>query len=257
LGGHPRQDRSSFDLRLRLGVEATQVRVQLPTVPVRVTGVLPALQSVASAVVDAAARRVERQGKAISCRKGCGACCRQPVPVAEAEAAFLAELIGGMAADRQAVLRRRFRRGIRRLGRAGLLDPIRRLGQMPDGDARRRLGLAYFRQQIPCPFLEDESCSIHPHRPLSCREYLVTSPAAHCADPVRNRVERVPIPSKPSVALYRLGDGSGGGKPRWLPLILALEWAEQHPHPAGAAPVPGPRLFEAFLRELSPGTPPR
>jgi Fe-S-cluster containining protein len=38
---------------------------------------------------------------------------------------------------------------------------------------------------MPCPFLEDESCSIHPDRPLVCREYLVTSPAELCAGPRR------------------------------------------------------------------------
>jgi hypothetical protein len=33
----------------------------------------------------------------------------------------------------------------------------------------------YFLQGVACPFLEAESCGIHPDRPLACREYLVTS----------------------------------------------------------------------------------
>ncbi len=48
----------------------------------------------------------------------------------------------------------------------------------PSRSARR-----YFHLGIACPFLEDESCSIHADRPISCREYLVTSPAVNCADP--------------------------------------------------------------------------
>ncbi|HEY5241787.1 MAG TPA: YkgJ family cysteine cluster protein [Polyangiaceae bacterium] len=30
-------------------------------------------------------------------------------------------------------------------------------------------------ETVSCPFLEEESCSIHPDRPPICREYLVTS----------------------------------------------------------------------------------
>lgn len=43
------------------------------------------------------------------------------------------------------------------------------------------------------PFLEDDACSIHPHRPSVCREYLVTSPAEHCAELGRKLVKRVPV----------------------------------------------------------------
>ena len=42
----------------------------------------------------------------------------------------------------------------------------------------RILGREYFQLGIPCPFLEEESCSIYHDRPITCREYLVTSPPA-------------------------------------------------------------------------------
>ena len=45
-----------------------------------------------------------------------------------------------------------------------------------------------------CPFLEEESCSIHPDRPLVCREYLVTSPAELCAGPTQEGVTPVAVP---------------------------------------------------------------
>ena len=58
---------------------------------------------------------------------------------------------------------------------------------------------------VPCPFLEDESCSIHPERPLVCREYLVTSPAALCAGPTQEGVTPVAVP-KVSMAARGLQD---------------------------------------------------
>jgi Fe-S-cluster containining protein len=123
---------------------------------------------------------------------------------------------------------------------------------MADADAQRQVGVLYFRQGIPCPFLDGESCSIHPHRPLSCREYLATSPADHCSTPEQSKVERVELPGKVSHALYRFGDGSGSDAPRWVPLLFALDWVAQHPD-AHRRRRRGPRLFEAFLCSLAGG----
>ena len=84
-----------------------------------------------------------------------------------------ARLRAARRAGRTVTVRVRFREGIERLRTAGLLDAARDMAALPDGEARHRLGHAWFRQQIACPFLERESCAIHPHRPLGCREYLV------------------------------------------------------------------------------------
>jgi hypothetical protein len=71
-----------------------------------------------------------------------------------------------------------------------LLEKIRSL---PDSQFDE-LGHLYFEPAIACPFLEDESCSIHPDRPLACREYLVSSPASACAHPSPESIERVDLP---------------------------------------------------------------
>ena len=233
-----------------------EFRPRIAAGPVRVADLLPALGAFTDIVAGVAVAQAEREGKSVSCRKGCGACCRQPVPVGEAEAIALWELVKAMSPERQAVVRSRFRDGIERLAAAGLLEAVRALPRMADADAQRQVGVVYFRQQIPCPFLEDESCSIHVHRPLSCREYLVTSRAAHCSTPERTKVARLDLPGKPSYTLYRFGEVGGTMRrgvpapPRWVPLIVALEWAEQHPR-AGERRLPGPRLLEAFLRRLA------
>lgn len=241
-------------LRFRLAGEVVGLEASVPDGPSRVADVLPAVQALTSAVVAAAVRRVEREGKAISCAKGCGACCRQPVPVGEAEAIALAKLVAAMPPERQAAVRSRFDAGIARLAEAGLLERARRMSQMPDDEPRHRLGVAYHRLEVACPFLDGESCSIHPHRPVACREYLVTSPAAHCSTPEERPVDRVALPGKVSVALYRFGDGAGPTPPRWMPLLLALEWAAAH-RGAGGRRVAGPELFQRFLQHLA--APPR
>ena len=250
----PKPDgRAACELRFRLGRETVYVRAPVPAGPSRLADVLPALGALTDSVVAEAVRQAERQGRTVSCRKGCGACCRQPVPVAQAEAMALAELVAVLPPARQTAVRERFADGLERLAAAGLLDAVRQLPEKPDDEERRELGLAYFRQGIPCPFLEDEACSIHPQRPLACREYLVTSPPAACSEPDRGGVERLELPGKVSRALYAFGDGSGQGPVRWMPLLLALEWAGAHPDLARRR-YSGPELFERFVRHLAGGS---
>ena len=63
-----------------------------------------------------------------------------------------------------------------------------------DRETAHALGLKYFALGIPCPFLEEERCTIHEIRPLRCREYLVVSPAEHCAHPATKRGHRRQAP---------------------------------------------------------------
>jgi hypothetical protein len=116
------------------------------------------------------------------------------------------------------------------------------------GPDRLELALAYFALGIACPFLEDEACSIHPDRPLSCREYLVTSPASECARPTAETVKRVPMPVKVSLALFHSGKEAGAREARWVPLILALEWAGSHVEPG---PRPASEMLDEVLKNLA------
>jgi Fe-S-cluster containining protein len=161
-----------------------------------------------------------------------------------------------MPEPRRAAVLARFADAAAALERAGLsaalLDPAKRAGKSDRDSSRsdRELSLAYFAQHIACPFLEEESCSIHPDRPLVCREYLVTSPAELCAGPSQEGVTPVAVPkvspaargleeSRPEV------DTSG----RWFPLALLMEWAKTRPR--GATCRPGPEWIQRFVRRIA------
>lgn len=238
----------NFTARLKLAVGDLTIDtpVSVPSAPIQAEAVLPALQQLINTVVDAAEAREKTAGREISCRKGCGACCRQLVPISRTEARAMRALIAAQPRDRQAALRQRFAEAGARLRAAGLsealLDPGKRQSRTD-----RDLSLAYFAQRIPCPFLEEESCSIHPSRPLVCREYLVTSPAEACASPTQDGVRPVPVP-KFSVGARALEDERPKAEAvnDWIPLALVLEKAPaKQPRP-----LPGPdwvkRFFAAF-----------
>jgi Fe-S-cluster containining protein len=224
-----------------------QFHVTVPTAPVRLAVLLPVFREVTETVVNVAVKAIEAEGQTISCKAGCGACCRQLVPITETEARLLRDMVQALPEPRRSEVLARFAEGLRRLEQGGLLDKLRH----PENfslDELKPIGLDYFHQGVPCPFLEDESCSIHPERPMACREYLVTSPAEHCANPSAETVHCVSLAAKVSNAVSRIGLDPAARFIRWVPLILALDWADRHPDEE--APRPGPEIVTEFFKRL-------
>lgn len=244
----PPSDSVTANAVLNLGGVRTRVSMTVPTRPVALGELLPMLRSLAGAIVDQAVKTETSEGKTITCRKGCGACCRQLVPLTEPEARQIRSLVDALSEPRRTEVRNRFAEARRRLEESGLIAKLAHPEQFTDEELRHReLGLDYFRLGIACPFLEEESCSIHPERPIACREYLVTSDARHCANPSLETVQIVPLPGKVSTAVTLMGVEEGRRFTRWVPLILALEWAEAHPD--DLSPRPGPDwLRDLFFR---------
>ena len=86
--------RLTVELALPGGI--VRVGMDVPTGEVPMGALLPALRTTADAFVDYGARMSEAAGKPVSCTKGCGACCRQLVPLARSEALRVAELLEGL-----------------------------------------------------------------------------------------------------------------------------------------------------------------
>jgi Fe-S-cluster containining protein len=219
-------ERVTGRIQLRIDGESVAFEVTVPAGPTPLGELLPVFQGLTNAVVDRAVAKAEASGKTISCRAGCGACCRQLVPLTESEARVLARLVEALPETRRTVLRERFAEAVRRLGEAGVLARLTRAFEA-GGETIREVGLAYFAVGVACPFLEAESCSIHPDRPLACREYLVTSPAVNCATPSPETIEMVPLPGRPSAAVMQVDQAVTADG--WVPLVLALDWAAAHP----------------------------
>jgi Fe-S-cluster containining protein len=224
----------------------------VPAGPTRLDDMLPLLMAISDRVVGAAEEATERRGVPISCKKGCGACCRQLVPISPVEARHVARLVSDLPEPRQSAIRARFAAAKEQLTEAGLwqrLDDRQSWTETQVSD----IGLAYFRERIACPFLEDESCSIHPERPLACREYLVTSPAENCANPTPQSVEWLPLAAKVWVSAARCEPAAENEKYlNWVPLIQSLDYAASLAEPAPTKT--GPELVRQVLENLSVST---
>ncbi len=207
-----------------LGDERFEVEAPVPEGDALPEELLPAAYEVVAAVIS---RGVERGGSAVSCRRGCGACCRQVVPVSQAEARHLQAAVDALPEGRRSEIRERFAAARAKLESSGLAPRLAWPQQLSDAE-RQSLAIEYFRLGIACPFLENEECSIYADRPLVCREYLVTTPAENCARPGFATVTRVGLAGRVSVAMGQLEPATEERGVWWMPLILALEWCSGH-----------------------------
>jgi Fe-S-cluster containining protein len=239
-------------LQFALNVQGARIEVnaQLPDGPVRPAVLLPIIQNLSNSVSDLSEREAARVGKPMSCREGCGACCRQAVPISPVEARMLSEWIDAQPEERREVLRARFRDAALRIEESGLAQSLRNV-PLTDKEETHTLGLRYFALGIPCPFLEEERCTIHPIRPLRCREYMVASPAEHCAHPETKEV----IGIKPPVLLSRIlgqWNASGDKEPSSFILLTMLdEWVASHPPSEDRAHRTVPELLLEFLHAFA------
>lgn len=237
----------SGSVRLSVGGQPLELGFTVPSKPVKLRRMLPVFQQMSNTFNEMGVENLKSQGKAVSCRAGCGACCRQLVPVSEAEAYNLRDLIEEMPEPRRTEIRQRFEKGMEKLNR---INFFRRLGENADKseeDYTRSLQ-EYFRQQIPCPFLENESCSIHESRPIACRDYFVTSPPEYCASATGENVEKVEHVLKVKDSLIALSRNVSDASLPFVPLIGLLKWTDKVPDrsPARAGKV----WMEMFFREL-------
>ena len=209
-----------------LNIAGTQVEVSVtvPVAPVKAKQMLPIFQQLANTIVGIGEQQSIEAGKPIACGPGCGACCRQLVPISVSEAYQLNDLVAALPEPKRSIVSQRFETAIVTVKEAGLHERLLEAKDMTP-DQRVELALEYFSLGISCPFLEEESCSIHPDRPVVCREYLVTSNPKHCANPQPHKVEGVTIPAAMSKVLYEIG---GQHETLWIPLIWALDWAAHH-----------------------------
>ena len=168
------------DVKLSVAGQSLNLHLTVPVGQTKPTRLLPVLRSISESLVNAVESRARAEGFQVSCKQGCGACCRQLVPISETDARRLRELVYEMPEARKTAVLARFEDAKQRIGAAGLLERLRSPESIV-GDEFKKFGLNYFHQGVACPFLEEESCSIHQERPLVCREYLVVSPPENCA----------------------------------------------------------------------------
>jgi Fe-S-cluster containining protein len=195
---------------------------------------LPLARAISEGITAIAIAHERAEGRNVTCRAGCGACCAQLVPISPAEAVRLAEVVEAMPERRRGIVEARFENAVRRLREIGLIDrrafPAQAALRSPAPTAKtpwEDVSHRYFDARIPCPFLEDGSCSVYPERPMVCREYNVTTPASLCAT-LTPDVRDIPRLVRMSEVTTAFTNRLLGRNDYNIPLTLSLGWAGVH-----------------------------
>lgn len=244
---NPPPDMQTRTLELHTADGVMRGKVAVTTGLMRLTGLLPAAFALTNALMERANGLEVRAGRAISCRAGCAACCRHMVPVSPPEALGLLDMLEALAPPRRVQVQAQFQRIEHAVVSGGMVEEM--MQPPPTAEASLPVARRYFALQLACPFLENESCGIHPQRPTACRDYNVTSPAAWCVSPYENEIAKVPMPLPLSVPLARAAAALLGGRPQLIPLSLVPRWAREHAE-LRTQTWPGVEVFDAFEAEL-------
>jgi Fe-S-cluster containining protein len=254
MSEHPHET-VSVDFTVGIGDETFKATAIVPAGQCNLTQILPVIQALDDSFIAGVTAQIGEAGMRVSCKAGCGACCRQMVPLSIFEAEALTAWIRSLPEDRQQELAQRFHQALLKLSAGGLIERMVTEDWLAETDSARQLALDYFYQGIPCPFLEDESCSIHSIRPLICREYLVSSLPEHCADPAKLRVAPIPMPLNFSSILNAIGALVEGDSRGWVPLVFLFAWMKSEAHPGDAISGTGPQVLYEFVKCMTEAKP--
>lgn len=217
---------TSVTIRLSiLGVPVT-MKVEVPAYAVRARVMLPVFQQMSSAFAGMGTKALEASGKKVSCRAGCAACCRLPVPLTEIEIYHVAALVDSFPEPRRSEVRQRFQQSAQQLFDSGWYQ---RFEFCRNEEELKALAFEYFEMGVVCPFLEDENCSVYNDRPIICREYLVSSPSELCWEPRNEAIERVALPHSAVPGAARMMQSGNLRRRNFMFLNFALHYAEQYP----------------------------
>lgn len=239
----------TLNTKLRVGKHELALNIEVADAPGDSRELIPIARKLAELSQDLGIKDAEQAGRQVSCRAGCGACCRQLVAISLAEARHLLQYITTLPEARQTAIAARFSAIRAGTDAAGMTHEIinPNLTSMAQVNA---LGLRYFALGMPCPFLEDESCSIYEERPLICREFLVSSDPQHCNAPGPETIVRIGVPLRTARALSQVDT-----KPNQSPLVaLSLLPTVMAAFPAPAEAEPVPELMHRFFEKLTQQT---
>jgi Fe-S-cluster containining protein len=245
----PNMVKASFSLPV--GGGQLRASAQLPVGRTTLTELLPIVRNLEGAIIGRVSEEAQAVGTPISCHAGCAACCRQMVPVSMFEAEALTRWMATLPEEARADIESRFHRALSALRDAGVIEKILEPNWPLEEGFATDVAISYFRAHVACPFLENENCGIYPIRPLACREYMVTSPAALCQDPAKNAVHGVQLPLKLSHVLYAFGRKKEHDTRGWIPLVFLLAWARSGTTPGDWVAGTGEEVLRKFLEQTA------
>jgi len=151
-------------------------------------------------MIEHSTDQIHASGETISCEKGCSHCCYLLVEVSWEEATLLAEWIDAQHPKLKEKLIQNIKQNAEKarevFGRFKKAAPYTKPYQGTLNIPAMAYDRYFYKNDIPCPMLIDNSCAAYEVRPTPCRLHMVTSPSELCSKKFPDDVEDYEVPEE-------------------------------------------------------------
>ncbi len=238
----------SFELDI-LG-ETARFSISVAQKQARLPDIAPLARTLSTKLTLVVLDRLRKNGEFVPCRKDCSACCNYLIPLSVPEAFRLREEVLALSADQgKAVLQSCLDTAKRILNEKPKEFEISELTGTDSQIKISQLGKWYAGLKLACPFLSDSLCTSYEHRPVVCREYIVTGSALLCEDKSTDESQKVQTPVGLLECLGQLTAELEQSNIEAVMLPLALPWAQENLE-RGKRTWPAVTMVERFVEIL-------
>jgi len=238
----------SFELDI-LG-ETVRFSISVAQKQARLSDIIPLARTLSTKLTDTVLDRLHRNGEFSPCCKGCSACCNYLVPLSIPEVFHLREEVLNMPAEQRIrVLQSCLDTAKRILDNKPKEFDINELAKTKSQIQLRQIGKWYAGLDLACPFLSDCTCTIYKHRPVACREYIVTGSALLSEAEWTDESKVVQMPVSVLQCLGQLTAELEQSNIEAVMLPLALPWAQENLE-RGERTWPAVTMVERFIEIL-------
>ena len=216
----------------------------------RLSDITPLAQTLSTQLAIMVLNKLHSNGEFVPCRKGCSACCNYLIPLSVPGAFRLREEVLAMPTEQGRALSQSF------LDTAKIIlneKPKKfEINESAETSCQiqiNELSKWYASLKLSCPFLSNNLCTSYEHRPIACREHIVTDSARLCEDEWSDGSHKVQMPISVLECLGHLAAELEQSDIEAVMLPLALPWVQKNLE-RGERTWPAVTMVECFVEIL-------
>ena len=217
----------SFELDI-IG-QPTRFSICIAQKQARLSDITPLARMLSTKLAIMVLNKLHSNDEFIPCHKGCSACCNYLIPLSVPEAFHLREEVLAMPTEQGRAVSQSF------LDTAKIIlnekpkkFDINESAETSCQIQINELSKWYASLKLACPFLSNNLCTLYKHRPIACREHIVTDSTLLCDDEWSDESQIVQMPISILNCLGQLAAELEQSDIEAVMLPLALPWVQEN-----------------------------